>query len=228
MGIAQTKDAVDPVTKDKFMKRAEEELLQMVVSKPGDARLHVFLASFYRSTGNLPKAAEQMKIARTLSPRKQAIILQQGAIQLSLGKNNEARDFFKDAYDLDTNNLEATEYYIASLFYTKDVEKAQALIDAATPELNTRLAGSDFVIGAVNSAGAFNYLATLYETRIEADGTNPQNWASLAYVYYQLKQNDKAISTRDRAIVAVPTFAPTAQCFSANIKKGLSPEVGCQ
>ncbi len=228
MGIARTTDPVDPELNTKFMTRAEEEVLNMVADKPGDARLEVFLASYYRTVGDLPKAAERMAMARTLSPNKQAIILQQGAIELSLGKNNEARDFFKEAYELDTNNLEAAEYYIASLFYTKDVEKAQALLDEATPELETRLANSDFVIGAVNSAGAFDYLATLYEARIEADATNPQNWASLAYVYYKLKQNDKAVSTLERATVAVPTFAPTAQCFSANIQKGISPEVGCQ
>ena len=132
------------------------------------------------------------------------------------------------AYELDTNNLEAAEYYIASLFYSKDIATAEALIKEASPELKAKLAASDFVIGAVNAAGAFEYLATLYETRIAADATNPQNWASLAYVYYKLKQNDKAVSTLERAIVAVPAFAPTAQCFSANIKKGVSPEVGCQ
>ena len=228
MGIARTTDPVDPELKTKFMTRAEEELLKMVAEKPGDARLEVFLASYYRTVGDLPKAAERMAVARSLSPNKQAIILQQGAIELSLGKNNEARDFFKEAYELDTNNQEAAEYYIASLFYTKDIEKAQSLINEASPELKTRLAASDFVIGAVNAAGAFDYLATLYETRLEIDTTNPQNWASLAYVYYKLKQNDKAVSTLERAIVAVPTFAPTAQCFSANIKKGVSPEVGCQ
>ncbi|MES2749633.1 MAG: O-antigen ligase family protein [Patescibacteria group bacterium] len=228
MGIARTTDPVDPELKAKFMARAEEELLNMVAAKPGDARLEVFLASYYRTIGDLPKAAERMAIARTLSPNKQAIILQQGAIELSQGKNNEARDFFKEAYELDTTNNEAAEYYIASLFYTKDTETAQTIIKDASPELEARLAASDFVVGAVNDAKAFDYLATLYEARLETDGTNPQNWASLAYVYYQLKQNDNAISTLERATKAVPTFGATAQCFSANIKKGLSPEVGCQ
>ena len=228
MGIARTTDPVDPELKTKFMTRAEEELLKMVAEKPGDARLEVFLASFYRTVGDVSKAAEHMAIARSFSPHKQAIILQQGAIELSQGKNNEARDFFKEAYELDTTNLEATEYYIASLFYTNDIATANSLLAEATPELKNRLATSDFVVGAVNAAGSFDLLASLYETRLETDGTNPQNWASLAYVYYQLKQNDKAVSTLERATVAVPAFAPTAQCFSANIKKGISPEVGCQ
>ena len=228
MGIAQTSEPVDPALQEKFMNRAESELLQMVEEKPGDARLHVFLASYYRTVGNLPKAQEQMAMARTLSPDKQAIILQQGAIELSVGNNTGARDFFKTAYELDTTNDEAKEYYIASLFYTKEGETARGLIEAATPEFKSRLAGSDFVLSAVNTAGEYPTLAVLYELRVAADVTNAQNWASLAFVYYQLKQNDKAVETLSRATAAVPSFSATAQCFSANIKKGVSPEVGCQ
>ena len=228
MGIAQQSEGVDPAMKEKFMTRAEAELLQLAQEKPGDARLHVFLASYYRATSNLEKAKEQMAIARSLSPDKQAIILQQGAIELSVGNNTAARDFFKEAYELDTTNDEAKEYYIASLFYTKEAATAQALIAESTPEFMARLAASDFVLSSVNGAGEYATLATLYETRVAADDSSAQNWASLAYVYYQLKQNDKAIETLNRAKTAVPSFSATAQCFSANIEKGVSPEVGCQ
>jgi tetratricopeptide (TPR) repeat protein len=228
MGISQTADPVDPAIKEKFLTRAEAELLQMVKEKPGDARLHVFLASYYRTIGNLDKAKEQMELARTLSPGKQAIILQQGAIELSQGNNGEAKKFFQSAYELDTRNEEAKEYYIASLFYVKEVDAAKTLIAEATPEFKARLAASDFVLNAVNTSGEYSTLATLYEARVETDALNAQNWASLAFVYYQLKQNDKAIETLARATTAVPTFGVTAACFSANIKKGVSPEVGCQ
>jgi tetratricopeptide (TPR) repeat protein len=228
MGIAQSTEGVDAQMKEKFMTRAEAELLQMVEEKPGDARLHVFLASYYRTTGDLENAKKQMETARELSPRKQAIILQQGAVELSLGNNEGARDFFKDAYELDTTNDEAKEYYIASLFYTKETDAAKALIAESTPEFLTRLGGSDFVLSAVNSAQEYATLAALYEERVAVDGSNAQNWASLAFVYYQLKQNDMAVETLSRATVAVPSFGATAQCFSANIKKGVSPEVGCQ
>jgi tetratricopeptide (TPR) repeat protein len=228
MGIAQASEGVDPATKEKFMKRAEEELLLMVQEKPGDARLHVFLASYYRTVGDLQKAKQQMETARSLSPRKQAIILQQGAIELSLGNNISARDFFKTAYELDITNEEAKEFYVASLFYAKEIATAKELITDATPGFRSRLAGSDFVLNAVNAASEYETLATLYEARVSADDSNAQNWASLAYVYYQLKQNDKAIETLARATTAVPSFAQAAKCFSANIAKGVSPEVGCQ
>lgn len=228
MGVAGSQEPIPEAIKTAYLDRAEAELLAIVAAKPGDARLQVFLASYYRSTGNLPKAAEHMAIARTLSPRKQAIILQQGAIALSLGTNEIARDFFREAFELDETNDEAREYYVAALYYTKESAKAKEVISAALPEFATRIAASDFVISAVNASGEYETLAELYEVRVQTDATNAQNWASLAFVYYQLKQNDKAIETLTKASAAVPSFAPTAQCISTNLKAGKAPQEGCQ
>jgi hypothetical protein len=57
--------------KVRYLSLAEAELLKLAEDKPGDARVHVFIASYYRSTGQLEKAAEQMAIAREFSPAKQ-------------------------------------------------------------------------------------------------------------------------------------------------------------
>ncbi len=225
---AAPKEQVPEAVRTAYLKRAEEEMLKMVAEKPGDARLEVFLASFYRSIGNAQKAEEYMAIARTLSPNKQAIILQQGAIALSLGKNEAARDFFKKAFELETANDEAREYYVAALFYNKQPDEAKKLISNSTPEFRDRIAKSDFVVSAVNAVGEFTTLASLYEERVAADKTNAQNWASLAFVYYQLKQIDKAVETLQHAASAITAFAPTADCISKNIKAGKEPQAGCQ
>ncbi len=229
MGLAASTDTTIPAeVKDAFTKRAEEELIELAQSKPGDARLHVFLASFYRATGNVEEAQKQIAKAREFSPRKQAIILQQGAIELSLGNNEAARDFFKEAYELDTRNEEAKEYYVASRFYTRDVVGVRAMIDESSDEFKKRLALSDFVVNAVNTAGEMDYMAELYELRVQNDTTNAQNWASLAFLYYQIKEQDKAIDTLTRAGAAVPTFKPTAECLIGNLQAGREPQLGCQ
>lgn len=229
MGVMASKDpAVTAEIKTAYTTLAESELLKMVDKKPGDARLHVFLASYYRSTNNLEKAKEQMDIARTLSPNKQAIILQQGAIELSLGNNTGGRDLFKTAYELDTRNDEAREYYIASLFYSGDTQIALALINDSPVAFKQRLAKSDFVLGAINSAKEFKLLTELYELRVASDSSNAQNWASLAFLYHELKDKDKAIDTLARAGKAVPTFAKMAECISGNLSAGREPQIGCQ
>jgi hypothetical protein len=50
---------VSEKTKQDFGLFAEQQLLALAQSKPGDARVHVFIGSFYRTTGQLEKAAEQ-------------------------------------------------------------------------------------------------------------------------------------------------------------------------
>ncbi len=241
MSIAQNPGSVDPAIKDKFLASAERALHTMVEKKPGDARLHVFLSSYYRATGDNVKAQTELATARALSPKKQAIILQQGAVEIALGNNPTAREFFAEAFALDESNDEAREYYYASLLFTGDTVKAESLIASTTPEFKDRLAGSDFVFSALNQAKRYEDLAALYEKRVLTSPDNAQQWASLAYLYYQLGQEasttkperrqimtDKAIETLARGAKAVPTFAPTATCVSGNLKAGRAPEVGCQ
>lgn len=241
MGIAQNPGAIDPALRDKFLATAESELQKMVQEKPGDARLHVFLSSYYRATGDQAKAQAELAIARSLSPKKQAIILQQGAVEIALGNNEAARDFFAEAFRLDETNDEAREYYYASLLFTGESEQAEGLLASTTPEFKDRIANSDFVFSALNQAKQYETLAGLYEQRVLATPDNAQQWASLAFLYYQLGQEasttnkdrqrimtDKAIETLARGAKAVPTFAPTAECVSTNLKAGRAPEVGCQ
>ena len=214
--------------KQDFQTKAEAEILALIENKPSDARLYVFLGNYYRAVGDLSKAKDTLTIARTLSPRKQTIILQQGAIELSLGNNEKARDFFKEGFLLDERYNEAREYYVASLFMTKDTEEAKRIISEGPVGFEESLAVSDFVFSALNMAGELSYLAELYEVRLEKDSTSAQNWAGLTLVYYQLKENDLAIDTLARAKVAVPSFAPMAECFSKNIIAGNDPQKGCQ
>jgi len=227
-GAAQQQSGITPELFTAFKERTETELSALAASKPGDARLHVFLASYYRSVGDLEKAKEQLLLSREFSPRKQAIILQQGAVEIAAGDNEGAKGYFQEAYDLEPSNLEAAEYYIATLFYAGERELALSLIDQASASLQDRLANSDFVLGAVNNAKDFETLAKLYEIRVISASTTAQNWASLAFTYYQMKDIDKAVSTLARGSEAVPSFASTATCVTANLKAGRSPEVGCE
>ena len=79
----------------------------------------------------------------------------------------------------------------------------------------------------MNGAHEYSTLASLYETRVAADNTSAQNWASLAFVYYQMKANDKAIDTLARAAKAIPSFAGTAACITKNLQTGKEPQTGC-
>lgn len=211
--------------KQKFGNRAEEEILKLAESKPGDARIHVFIGTFYRATNQLEKAEAQMALARSFSPRKQSIMIQQGFIALSLAKNEEALGFFKEAYELDTRNIEAKEYYAGGLLYAGDVDAAVALMDSK--EAGDRFSQSDFILGAANQAGAKTFLIELFKLRVQKAKDNAQNWATLAFLYHQVGDKEQALKTLDEAAVAAPAFKATATCISDNIKNNRTPDEGC-
>jgi tetratricopeptide (TPR) repeat protein len=216
---------VSEKTKQDFGIFAEQQLLDLAASKPGDARVHVFIGSFYRTTGQLEKAAEQMALARQFSPHKPSIIIQQGFVDLSLGKEAESLVFFKEAFELEPRNLEAREYYAAALFYADKPEEAIALMDSDAAQ--ERFAKSDFLLGAANEAGQTDFLISLFETRVKLDKGNAQTWATLAFLYHQKGDFGKAIAVLEEGKTAVPTFAKTASCIIDNIKNGKDPQVGC-
>jgi tetratricopeptide (TPR) repeat protein len=224
--IALARDPnVSPEVREQFLSYAEQELLELAEFKPGDARIHVFIGSFYRATSQLEKAAEQMAIARALSPQKQSIMYQQGLIAITQERYEEAVEFLRTAYESDTSNVVAREYYIASLMYVGDVETAESLLE--TPEITSQIAGSDFVASAANQAGQYGFLAQLFEARVASNPEEAQTWATLAFVYYQDGRTEDALRVLEEAADSVPSFSETATCFANNIEQGIDPQTGC-
>ena len=222
-----------------YQSYTEEQLSRLVSEKPGDARVHVFVGSYYRAIGNLERAAEHMALAREYSPLKQAIIEQQGFVALSEGKNDEALEYFKTAFELDVRNLEAREYYAAGLLYAQKPDEARLLMISADDRITDdaimrRLAASDFLISAANQFGQYDIAIKLFEYRTQAapDGAQkwaeePQTWATLAYLYYQNSEPEQAITVLEEAKEALPDFETTANCFIGNIENGNDPQEGC-
>ncbi len=225
MGMMQDKEVPEEV-RQKFIARAEQELNKLIEEKPGDARVHVFASTFYRSIGDLEAAERQITRAQELSPRKPSIVMQRAIIKYSQGNTEAARDLFKEAFELDERNDEARTFYAATLFLTKDAPAAKAL---ATDERIYKLfTQNDFLISAVNTAGEMTFLKDLYEVRVTENPTVVQNWASLSFIYLQAGDKESSIKTLERASEAVPTFKTTAQCFIKNIEVGKDPQDGCK
>jgi O-antigen ligase/tetratricopeptide (TPR) repeat protein len=239
MSIVRNEQVPEEVRKE-YASYTEEQLERLVAEKPTDARVRVFAGSYYRSINDLDKATEQLVFARQYSPRKQTIIEQQGIIALNQGKIDEALAYFKEAYELDTRNLESREYYAAALFYAKQPDVAKALLhsedESVTDEsILRRFASSDFLISAANQTGEFAFAAKLFEYRVNAEpqgkqnwANDAQNWATLAYLYYKVGENEKAVSVLNTAKERIPTFAKAATCIADNIEAGRDPQEGCQ
>ncbi len=211
--------------KQAYAVKTEDHLMRLAAEKPGDARVHVFIGTYYRAINEFGKAREQLAIARTLSPQKQSIIIQQGFIELSEAKDPEALAFFKEAYELDTRNLEAKEYYAGALFYNDKPEEAVALMDSEAALI--RFANSDFLLAAANDAGQKDFLVTLFTKRTELKPEEAQNWATLAFLYHDKGDKEGAIKILEQGKEKAPTFARAAVCIADNIKNNRPPEEGC-
>ncbi|MFN3188079.1 MAG: O-antigen ligase family protein [Candidatus Paceibacteria bacterium] len=226
ISIARSQTASEEV-KSLYLARAEQEINQQIANKPGDARLHVFAASFYRATGQTENAAIELAIARELSPNKQWIILQQGAVALTLEQNETARDYFKEAFLLDERFADAREYYVAALFLTGEVDTAMQLIEQADDTFFDRIVKNDFVVNAANLSGEKDFVISLFERRVELDGSVAQTWASLSFLYYEQGERQKSIDTLREGAQRVPAFKKTADCIEGNIVAGRAPETPC-
>jgi O-antigen ligase/cytochrome c-type biogenesis protein CcmH/NrfG len=213
--------------KDQFAAATERQLAQLVESKPNDARVHVFVASYYRAIGNDERAAAEMAIARALSPEKQSIILQQAFIELGRNDNQAALEFFEAAYLLAPEYLEARVYYAGALLTVGRVEDAIVLME--TDSIKQAFARNDFVVAAAQSAGNNELLIELFEARAIPTNTNAQDWATLAFLYFQAGNASSAVTTLNEAGALIPSFASTATCFASNIENGEpNPQIGCQ
>jgi cytochrome c-type biogenesis protein CcmH/NrfG len=217
---------ISPEIKTAYITYVEEQFERLLREKPGDARIEVFIGSFYRTVNDLEKATVHMQRAHELSPGKPSIIVQQGVIELSRGDNTKALEYMLKAYELDTRNPEAREYLAIAYLANKDQEKAFALMDSDV--LKDRFARNDYLISVANKAGMYDFGISLLEHRVAQDSAKAQNWASLAYLYIQSGQKDKALETLEKGAVAAPSFATMASCVSENIKKGSeTPDEGC-
>lgn len=217
---------VSPEIKLSWRERAEAELENLVAYKHGDARVHVIFGGFYRAYGELDKAAEQFALAREFSPRKPAIIEQQGIVALTQNNYEAARDFFAEGYALNEQNVRLRELLVLPLLRLGAMDEISALI--TSDAVRDQFAQSDLIVTTANEVRQIDFLLELFERRVALAPENAQTWATLAFLYYQAERTEDALATLARGAAVVPEFASTAKCISDNLTAGREPLAGCQ
>ncbi len=202
--------------KQRAFKRVEEELLAQLEEKPGDARAHVFMASFYRMTNNLEPAIEQLAKARELSPRKQLIIFEQGMAEIQRQNYEAGLQFFKEAYELGTQFTESRVLYAMAAVYAGKLGLVDELLP--TPEDKRAFALNDMAVQAVYTAKMYPLLVDMFNTRIEANPAEPQIRTSLAFILNESGDTKGAIEVLRRAAEDIPSFKAQAENFIVNLE----------
>ena len=212
--ILQSKDVPDAI-KQKVAERIEVELLKQIEEKPGDARVHVFISAFYRSTGQVDKAREQLRIARELSPNKQIIIFEQGYTELQSGKYEDAANFFKQAYELGPDLQSVRTNYAMSAVYAGQLGLLDEIIQ--TDAHKREFARNQYAVQAMYQAKLYPQLIEMLNMQIEFNPSDKQVRTSLAYVLNESGDTDGAVKVLEKAGEDIPEFAEDAQRFIAEI-----------
>lgn len=117
--------------KSEFATLTLAEIDKEIARAPEDARLYVQKTMLLRSIGNYEQAYAVIQNARTLSPKRQAFMLEEAGILAELGRADEARDLFYAAYELDPSFDQLAAYAASGDILAGDVEKGKALLQEA-------------------------------------------------------------------------------------------------
>jgi O-antigen ligase/tetratricopeptide (TPR) repeat protein len=196
--------------------RVEEELLKQIQEKPGDARVHVFISAFYRVTNQIDKAREQLAIARTLSPKKQVIIFEQGFVELQAQKFDDALAFFKEAYDLGPQFMDSRVNYALSAVYAGKLGLLDELIQ--TDDEKRAFAQSQYAVQAMYTAKMYPNLIEMLTLQAEASPNDKQVRTSLAYILNESGDREGAIAVLEKAIEDIPEFTTEATQFITDLR----------
>ncbi len=213
--ILQSKE-VPEATKQKALDRVEEELLKQIEEKPGDARIHVFVASFYRMISRLDEAEKQLAIARSLSPQKQLIIYEQGFVQLQKKEYAKAVELFKQAFDLGPQFVESRIYYAMAGIYNGQPELVDTLIQSEDDK--TAFAMNELAIQAVYTAKMYPMLIDMFKRLIAVRPEDSQVRTNLAFVLNESGDTLGAIGVLVKAGEDIPAFKEQANGFIESLK----------
>lgn len=224
MNLAASPD-VSAETKSKYLAQVEGHIKNLIEQKPNDARLHVFLAGFYRNANRLDDAQQQIDRAHELSPRKQAIILEQGTVAGLRGEYDEMNSQYQEAFELDTDNTLARSLYAISFIPLGDIAMVH---EVATGTYFTDLATNNMALSMADRENENELLAELLTERIRVTPDDLQSRVSLAFVYYRTDNIPMAIETLNEARRDVPSFEAQGACIVSNLEAGRQPDLNCQ
>lgn len=207
--------AVTDEVKQKAIARVEAELLKQIEEKPGDARVEVFISSFYRMIGNVDEAIKHLETARELSPRKQLIIFEQGFAHLQKQEPTKALEYFKQAYDLGPQFMESRVLYAMSAMYVGDITLVNELIQ--TDEQKKSFALNEYATQATYNAKQYPLLIEMFKIRVAERPGDPQERSSLAFILNESGDTGGALEVLKKAGEDIPSFKEQAEQFMKSI-----------
>ena len=203
--------------KKQFIEAAVQELGLQSAASPLDARFPLFAAAVLDASGNYAEAAKQLARAHELSPRKQSILFEMAQNAELQGDTAAALQYFKTAFELDTEDLNARLYYASALIRAGRDADAEAVL---APVIATGEAADTHIAAAYAARKEYNKLIPIWKARIAVAPTDVQAYFTLAAAYYAAGDTAGAIATLGTAGTLAPSVKEQADKYIQQIKSG--------
>lgn len=200
-----------------FFTAAVQAMRDQMAASPLDARFPLFLGTVYNAYGQYEDAMQALQKAHELSPQKQAILFLLGETSWARGKNTEAVDYFKRAYELETSYTDAKVYYAAAAIRAGQTSLANSLIQ----ELQREDKAADLkIIAAYDAMGQIARAIPIWVAHVQASPNDVQGYFTLAALYYKTGNRTAAVESLKQAERINPSVAAQAESLIKEIQNG--------
>lgn len=199
---------------------ALQKMSEEIALNPQDARLRVFLGSFFQQIGKNDDALRELGAALTLSPKKQQILFQLGSLQASQGDMNTALDSFRQAYELEPLYDSARTLYASALIRSGNVTLAHQLL---MDRFGTVTPNDDNILQAYFDVRDYTNGLLIAKARADAAPKDVKARVQLAAAYMQAGDRLNAIKALQEAIAIDVTFKAQGEYYIQEIAAGRTP-----
>jgi O-antigen ligase/tetratricopeptide (TPR) repeat protein len=199
---------------------AASEMEKELQKTPNDARLHMFLGSFWRQMGNYEGALASLLRAHELSPNKQQIMFELAVLEFNRGDKAGSLEWFKKAYDLYPSYEAAVAYYASTAIRAGENALAEKLM---MEKWGTVAPDNEYILQAYLEMKNFDRVVAIAKTRVDANPKNAQLHVQLAAAYLTAGNRDAAVKEIQTAISLDATFRQQGEYYIQEITAGRNP-----
>lgn len=202
---------------------ARSEAILEAARVPFNARTQVMAGYLFRTAGELTLAEQYINKALELSPKKQAIMFEQGNILLMQGRKEDGLKVFKQAYDLAPAYEEATVAYFSALLSAGKTDDAKAIYSQIS---NSRKISDSRINSILQKYGWFEESIVLLKMRVEyikQTDTDKKaeelmnTYAGLAYAYFLAGKRALADQAVSDATMINPSYKTQIEEWYKNL-----------
>ena len=212
-----SQSAVDPQTKLDIFTTSNDAINSLLLSRPGDARLELFAATFLSQFGQTSAALEHLAKALEYSPRKQQIQIQLGLTLIQAGRAQEGVAYLKEAYEAATENDTALTFYATGLYYAGQSAAADQLL---AERFGSAVVDNAQLMQMYMNLKLYDRAIAVWKLRVAASPSDVQQHLGLASVYFAACKLPDVFAELKTIAKLQPAAAAEMAQLQSQIEKG--------